>query len=61
MQEEALVREAHQHSKAVWLLADYSIPPDVRELAKLWKMEETLIELWRGAFIEGWRAAHRKS
>lgn len=46
-------------SKALWALADYSIPPDVKETAALWGMKETLLEIWRGAFIAGWRAAHK--
>ena len=59
--EEALMLEnARADAKAVWQLADYYMPADVKEMAGLWKMENTLQEMWRGAFIEGWRAAHRK-
>jgi hypothetical protein len=59
--EEALmVENAKADAKAVWPLADYYMPPDVREMADRWGMKETLIEMWRGAFIEGWRAANRR-
>lgn len=44
-----------------WQLADESIPADVRQLAERWKMGETLIEMWRGAWIEGYRAAKRET
>lgn len=60
VEEARMVENARADSKAIWLLADYSIPADVLDLAKRLKMEEALIEIWRGAFIEGWRAAHRK-
>lgn len=57
--EARLIENARADAKAVWLLADQSVPADVREAAERWQMKETLIEIWRGAFIEGWRAAHR--
>lgn len=55
-----MVENARADAKAVWLLADYYMPADIKEMAGLWKMESTLQEMWKGAFIEGWRAAHRK-
>jgi hypothetical protein len=47
-------------AKAVWLAADHYLPDDVRESAKRWGMEQAICELWRNAFIAGWRAAHRR-
>ena len=55
-----LMRDARSHNKAVWLLADYSIPPDTKEAAMRWGMEQTIMEIWRNAFIAGWRAAHKE-
>lgn len=60
LRQKKLIQEAHQHRKAVWLLADYSIPADTREMAKRWGMEEVMMEMWRNAFIAGWRAAHKE-
>lgn len=59
LKEKKLRQEAHQHSKAVWLLADYCIPPDIRETARIWGMEQTIVEIYRNGFIAGWRAAHK--
>lgn len=59
-EEKRQIENARADSNAVWQLADYYLPADVREMAERWKMNETLIEMWRGAFIEGWRAAHRR-
>ena len=59
-QQTKLIQEAHQHRKAVWLLADYSIPPDTRQMARSWCMEQVMMEMWRNAFIAGWRAAHKE-
>ena len=60
IEEQRHIENARADAKAVWLLADFYMPADVKEMAGLWKMENTLQEMWRGAFIEGWRAAHRK-
>lgn len=61
LRQKKLIQEAHAHAQAVWLLADYSVPADIRELAKRWGMEQTIIEMWRRGFIEGWRAAHKET
>jgi hypothetical protein len=55
------IEDARADAKAVWLLADMMLPADVKELAQRWGMPETLVEIWRNAFITGWRAAHRKT
>jgi hypothetical protein len=47
--------------KHPWQIADEHIPADVREMAKRWKMEEALIEMWRGAFIQGYRLREREA
>ena len=52
------IEQARADAKAVWALADYLMPPDVKESAERWKMSETLQDIWRQAFITGWRAAH---
>lgn len=43
--------------RGLWALADLYIPNDVREAATRWHMEHTLCEMWRSAFVHGWRAA----
>jgi Ni/Co efflux regulator RcnB len=60
IEEQKQIENAKADAKAVWALADYYLPADVKEMADRWKMGSTLQEMWRGAFIEGWRAAHRK-
>lgn len=57
--EARMIEDAKCDAKAVWALADHLMPPDVREMAERMKMTETLQEMWRGAFIIGWRAANR--
>jgi hypothetical protein len=57
--EERPVRSASPDGKALWVLADHMIPPDIIESAKRWRMEETIKEMWRSAFIQGWRSAHK--
>lgn len=61
-QVEARIRAAEEKAAAelgLWALADLYVPTDVREAAARWKLENTLVEMWRDAFIEGWRAALR--
>lgn len=43
----------------LWALADLHVPPDVREMAQRWKLEQTIVEMYRNAFINGWRARER--
>lgn len=59
-EEARMIENARADAKAIWLLADYYMPADTKEMAERWNMKETLAEMWRNAFIEGWRAAHRK-
>lgn len=59
-EEGRMLADARADAKAVWQLAEYYMPADIRQMADIWNMKETLIEMWRGAFIEGWRAALRK-
>lgn len=58
-EEHRKLADAQADREAVWALADFYLPPSVKEMAASWGMKETLTEIWRGAFIEGWRAAHR--
>lgn len=57
--ERAMVEDARSDAKAVWLLADYLMPADFKERAAQLQMSETMQEMWRNAFIAGWRAALR--
>jgi hypothetical protein len=58
-EESKCFQQVRADAKAVWALADYLMPADVKETAERWKMNETLQEIWRQAFIAGWRAAHK--
>ena len=40
----------------LWTVADARVPDDVRGMADRFGLGETLLEVWRCAFIEGWRA-----
>jgi hypothetical protein len=60
-EERRMLENAQADAKAVWALADYYMPADIKEMAERWKIDNILQEMWRGAFIEGWRAAHRKN
>lgn len=44
--------------QGLWSLADYHLPADIREAANRWKLGTVLCEIWRQAWIAGWRAAH---
>ena len=61
-QTEARIRAAEEKvaaERGLWALADLYVPTDVREAAARWKLENTLVEMWRAAFIQGWRASLR--
>lgn len=58
-QEQRMIEDARADAMAVWALADYCLPADWDEFAKRNGMPETLREMWRNAFIVGWRAALR--
>lgn len=57
--ERRALEDARADQAAVWALADYYLPPAVRELGERHKMPETTSEIWRAAFVAGWRACHR--
>lgn len=59
--EQRMIDDARADAQAVWALADYLMPADAREFAERMGMAETLQEMWRNAFITGWRAALRRS
>lgn len=59
--EASMIDDAKADAKAVWALAEYLMPADFREMADRMKMSETMHELWRNAFIAGWRAAMRRT
>lgn len=44
-------------ARGLWALADLHIPPDVREAAARWKLDAVMTEMWRAAFITGFREA----
>lgn len=54
--DEELFLAARSDAKAVWVLADASIPNDIRTLAKNLDIPELANEIFRAAFILGWRA-----
>jgi hypothetical protein len=53
------IADARADARAVWLLADLMIPTDVKEFAARLRVPELGAEIWRSAFITGWRMAHR--
>ena len=57
--EQRMVDDARADAKAIWALADFYLPPDVKEFFARRKMEETGCEMWRQAFAAGWRASLR--
>lgn len=44
-------------ARALWALADLHVPTDVREAAARWGLEHTIVEVWRQAFIAGFRVS----
>lgn len=59
-QEAKMIANAKADAKAVWALADCLMPTDFLETAERLKMQETMREIWRSAFIAGWRAAQKE-
>ena len=57
--EKRRLADAKADGRAVWALADQYLPADVMETAERHKMSETMREIWRAAFIAGWRARDR--
>lgn len=58
-EERQMVENARADAQAIWLLADYCMPADFKEMSRDMGMEATLQEVWRNAFIAGWRAQHK--
>lgn len=54
--QEAMRRAAAEG--ALWQLAELHMPADVREAAARWKLDAVMTEMWRSAWIAGWRAAY---
>lgn len=54
-----LIEDAIADSKAVWMVADYFVPADVEEFFERHKIGVAGCEIWRSAFISGFRAAMR--
>lgn len=54
-----MIANARADAKAVWALADYLMPADFKQLAENMKLDATMKEMWRNAFIAGWRARNR--
>lgn len=55
------IEDARADSKAIWVLAEYSMPPDAMEFFNRHGLGAAGAEIWRQAFAAGWRAAHRRS
>jgi hypothetical protein len=54
--EQRAIADAKADASAVWALADFYLPPDMRE----WTARtELTAHAWRTAFVAGWRAANR--
>lgn len=43
----------------LWEMADAAVPADVRESAARWKLDEVMVEMWRAAWVAGWRSARK--
>ena len=43
----------------LWEMADDAVPADVRESAARWKLDNMMVEMWRAAWVAGWRAARK--
>ncbi len=51
--------DAFANAAGLWELADLYMPPDIQEFADRHHLEHTVPEMWRSAYIQGWRAAMR--
>lgn len=47
-------------SRPLWQIADESIPADIKDAAERWRLKHTLREIWRSAFMAGWRASRQQ-
>jgi hypothetical protein len=59
--ERRALEDARADAAAVWALADMSIPQDIQEFGTRHGIPELAKEVWRSAFIAGWRAYARSS
>lgn len=57
--QQKMVDDAKADSRAVWMVADYFVPSDVQEFFERHGIGATGCEIWRSAFISGFRAALR--
>jgi hypothetical protein len=57
--EDRRLQDTLADANGVWLLADHYLPADVKEFGERHGIPELTNEMWRGAFIAGWRAAFR--
>lgn len=53
--------DALADAKAVWLLADQSMPDDLKTWCEQHHIPEFAKMCWRSAFVEGWRTRERAS
>jgi hypothetical protein len=53
--------DAKADASAVWALADFYLPPDMKEWAAEHRIPELTAHAWRTAFVAGWRAAKRSN
>jgi hypothetical protein len=58
-QKEEMQRKADEDRRLQDTLADHYLPADVKEFGERHGIPELTNEMWRGAFIAGWRAAFR--
>lgn len=56
--EQVALRAAAENG--LWALADHLMPSDVREAAERWRLDSIMTEMWRSAFIAGYREAHKR-
>lgn len=59
LRKQRLIEDAMADSKAVWMVADYFVPSDVAEFFERHKIGVVGCEIWRSAFISGFRSALR--
>jgi hypothetical protein len=57
--EQRALEDAKADASAVWALADFYLPPDLKGWAASHKIPEFTAHTWRSAFVAGWRAANR--
>lgn len=61
LQSEAMISLAKSDQRATWVLADYFLPADVKEFFERHGMLATGSEIWRTAFVTGFKVSLRGS